>query len=318
MYRFVRGIPTVFSRWVTRIASLRARVDLPGYLRRDLEWWFDGESRIDVEGLADLASRLPAFEVDQGVPGGPHPLEIERSGRGVCRHRAKWTFRKLVELGYEARYVSGTQAGSRVPHTWAAVRLDGKWWAFETMAAVTESCLREPSQYRPSHSIGFDTLELHVPTSLRHTFRLLILTFAALLDPVLRWLTRQSEAARGLSIFLTAMRRRGATDSLCWPEPLLDAFHPDEVRDLARAARSRRHWSRSVELCEQGVSHRLVFGFTGNDPDNYDAMITHPAPGAVIDDVSARPGFVPVCAVEPLTGRHFVYSGFERWVVPND
>src|SRR5258708_3269033 len=63
------------------------------------------------------------------------PEEFERNKRGDCEDFALWTWRQLINMGYNARYVLGTYDGPGTTHAWVVYEDDG-WFLIEPLAAL--------------------------------------------------------------------------------------------------------------------------------------------------------------------------------------
>jgi len=62
------------------------------------------------------------------------------TGEGVCNCFTQLFNLLLASLGYETRYVRGSyinRDGTRLPHSWSAVRLDGTWYFFDTQVEAS-------------------------------------------------------------------------------------------------------------------------------------------------------------------------------------
>ena len=77
------------------------------------------------------------------------PEDFEKSRAGDCDCAAIWTWRQLVEMGYEARYVVGTAGSNNGGHAWVHLKLGEEWHLVEPMAA--RGGLRFPAIYTFRH-----------------------------------------------------------------------------------------------------------------------------------------------------------------------
>jgi hypothetical protein len=88
---------------------------------RPFEYYLERTSTVDLDDLDDLASWLRGctYTSDLAEFGTPdlwqHPVDFERRRRGDCDDHALWAWRKLIELGYSAKLVSGSRG---VGHLW--------------------------------------------------------------------------------------------------------------------------------------------------------------------------------------------------------
>lgn len=96
----------------------------------DFTWYFEGESRVQVQTLAEVVDWLRGCTyahddtVFQTEDYWQHPLTFERFRVGDCEDFALWAWRKLTRLGYDAEFVAGhSQVSSchRSGHAWVHV-----------------------------------------------------------------------------------------------------------------------------------------------------------------------------------------------------
>ena len=128
----IRWVP-VDDPW-ERVESRFSLQSLGSGARYDFSWFFEGESAVPVGSLHDLRNWLRGcryvsdphlfHERDYWQ----HPRTFEQLKRGDCEDFAIWSWRKLVELGYDADLVFGrclpSGAGER-GHAWVIFRQDG-------------------------------------------------------------------------------------------------------------------------------------------------------------------------------------------------
>lgn len=137
---------------------------------RDFTWYFEGESAVKVTSIEDVQNWLLECEyasdmhVFQRSDYWQHPRTFEHLRKGDCEDHALWAWRKLVELGHDAEFVSGHQlAASRVSdedsgHAWVVIRRDDELVLFEAAAKSRDSMLRPlnagvRAEYRPEFGI---------------------------------------------------------------------------------------------------------------------------------------------------------------------
>ena len=125
-----------------------------------------------------------------GVPGyWLHPRFFERLRRGDCEDFALWTWRQLLAMGLDARFVLGRCGrGDRPNHAWVTFSDSQTHYLFETTSRRRRKLSRlEILRYKPSHSVSLREGKLvwhdHEPRSHRWTTPELFATFARL--PVL-------------------------------------------------------------------------------------------------------------------------------------
>ena len=59
------------------------------------------------------------------------PENFEQTRKGDCDDFALWTWRQLLDLGYEARFVCGAHGRYGTGHAWVEFMKDGKWFLIE-------------------------------------------------------------------------------------------------------------------------------------------------------------------------------------------
>ena len=93
------------------------------------------------------------------------PAEFEESRRGDCDDHAVWAWKKLVDLGYEARLAIGDMGG--IGHCWINIRSNGKWYVFETTSKYSRELLlpvKWADDYWPEYTIDADHYYEHAPS----------------------------------------------------------------------------------------------------------------------------------------------------------
>jgi hypothetical protein len=160
--------------WVARLARrLRGRTQPPadpwtpipqrvphshfGAGARDFRWYFEGESRVSVEGLEELCQWLLECEYvrDRELfmerDFWQHPRTFEHVRKGDCEDHALWAWRKLVELGYHAELVSGEvirEDGTRISHVWVLYSHHGEHFLLETTASSRDAMIHPVTAVR--------------------------------------------------------------------------------------------------------------------------------------------------------------------------
>ncbi|MEZ4703087.1 MAG: hypothetical protein R2834_22355 [Rhodothermales bacterium] len=116
--------------------------------RHPFSWYFSGSLSDSVRSIDDVRQWVLdcdyARDVDQfdAVDYWQHPLLFERKRVGDCEDFSLWTWRRLVELGYDAEFVAGwiqSDDCTRVGHTWVMLR-DGD------EALLFDPVIREPER----------------------------------------------------------------------------------------------------------------------------------------------------------------------------
>jgi hypothetical protein len=110
--------------------------------RRDFNWYFEGESAVQVRSIGEVQEWLLgcAYVSDpnlfQEADFWQHPCTFEQLRKGDCEDFSLWAWRKLVRLGYDAEFVAGrcVQPGCAETdhgHTWVVFRENGAVYLFD-------------------------------------------------------------------------------------------------------------------------------------------------------------------------------------------
>jgi hypothetical protein len=112
--------------------------------RQDFALYFEGESSVLVRSIDDIVSWLLECEYVSDADlfdkkdYWQHPSVFEQLRRGDCEDFALWTWRKLVEIGYEAEFHVGRVICETEPdhrqHAWVVYRTEGTEFLFEPAA----------------------------------------------------------------------------------------------------------------------------------------------------------------------------------------
>ncbi|GIV62553.1 MAG: hypothetical protein KatS3mg044_1419 [Rhodothermaceae bacterium] len=106
----------------------------------DFAWYLTGTSRVRVHTLDDLLSWLRDCQYRRdpdlflSADYWQHPLTFEQIRQGDCEDFALWTWRKLLELGFEAEFVTGRcRSGNNTfaGHAWIHIHHDGPCRLFD-------------------------------------------------------------------------------------------------------------------------------------------------------------------------------------------
>ena len=85
-----------------------------------------------------------------------HPRDFEATRKGDCDCFALWTWRQLVELGYDARFVVGWAGYGRRSHAWVTYQADGRRYLVEPTAARWAKLPRLVTMmYEPAASVSW-------------------------------------------------------------------------------------------------------------------------------------------------------------------
>jgi len=113
--------------------------------RQDFALYFEGESSVLIHSVDDIVSWLLDCEYVSDTDlfdkkdYWQHPTVFEQLRRGDCEDFALWTWRKLVEIGYEAEFHVGRVVCDAEPdadrqHAWVVYRADDMEFLFEPAA----------------------------------------------------------------------------------------------------------------------------------------------------------------------------------------
>lgn len=131
-------------------------------------WYFEGESTVDVASVDELCDWLLGCEqvrdpdLFHEADYWQHPATFEQLRKGDCEDFALWAWRKLIEMGIDARFFTGRRVD--VPegswHAWVVFRKDGLEYLLESIAPSREEMVRPldevRSRYVPHFSVGKD------------------------------------------------------------------------------------------------------------------------------------------------------------------
>ena len=82
------------------------------------------------------------------------PEEFEKTRQGDCDDFALWTWRQLLGLGYDARFVVGRAGRYGAGHAWVSFRVHDRIFIVESLLARYRKFPRlETLRYRPSISV---------------------------------------------------------------------------------------------------------------------------------------------------------------------
>lgn len=149
-----------FSRWLLRTLPQEnpwKRFPSPVPLgifgmgaRRDFNWYFEGESTVDVRSIEEIKGWLLQCEyvsdpdLFREADFWQHPCTFEQLKKGDCEDFSLWAWRKLVRLGYDVEFVAGrcmlpgcSEHGHG--HTWLVYRDKGATYVFDPI-------IRDPAQ----------------------------------------------------------------------------------------------------------------------------------------------------------------------------
>jgi hypothetical protein len=90
------------------------------------------------------------------------PEEFEQTRKGDCDCFALWTWREVMALGYEARFVIGRAGRYRQGHAWVQFSKDGKDFLLEPTAARAGNTIPRLStlRYHPKFSVAWNGTDI--------------------------------------------------------------------------------------------------------------------------------------------------------------
>ncbi len=131
-------------------------------------WYFEGESTVQVSSVDELCDWLRGCEQvrDPELFHEPdywqHPATFEQLRKGDCEDYALWAWRKLIEMGFDARFFTGRRNDSPDDswHAWVVFPIGRVDHLLETLAPERADMVRPleevRSQYVPHFSVGKD------------------------------------------------------------------------------------------------------------------------------------------------------------------
>lgn len=133
-------------------------------------WYFTQESTVGVTTIQEVVEWLIGCQYvpDEDIFGQrdywQHPHDFERLRQGDCEDHALWAWRKLIELGIEARLFIGlwaSQVGRPAAlHAWVTYESDGVAYLVETTRkrgdAMIDEVAERRADYCPHFSVGGD------------------------------------------------------------------------------------------------------------------------------------------------------------------
>ena len=86
------------------------------------------------------------------------PEEFERRKAGDCEDFALWTWRQLLSMGYDARFIGGSCGRYGDGHAWVEYSQDGKWFLLEPLYCRFGFTMPRLStlRYEPRVSVSWD------------------------------------------------------------------------------------------------------------------------------------------------------------------
>jgi len=128
--------------------------------RRTFEWYFEGESTVPVDTVEAIQQWLLGCtyacdpDLFNEADFWQHPRTFEQMRRGDCEDFALWTWRKLVQLGFDAEFVAGrcpTWDGPPKGHAWVHLREQGVTTLFDPILRYPAAMLRPLSEVQDAY-----------------------------------------------------------------------------------------------------------------------------------------------------------------------
>jgi hypothetical protein len=111
--------------------------------RRHFSWYLEGRSESEMACVDEMKTWLASCQyISDDVLFNErdvwqHPLTFERLKKGDCEDFSLWTWRQLVEKGYDAEFVAGWSihpGGEYKGHTWVIYKDEGTSYLFDAVA----------------------------------------------------------------------------------------------------------------------------------------------------------------------------------------
>ncbi len=86
------------------------------------------------------------------------PEDFEKRKQGDCEDFALWTWRQMLNMGYEARFIGGSAGRYGDGHAWVEYFQDGKWFLLEPLWCRVGCTIPRLSTlgYKPRISVSWD------------------------------------------------------------------------------------------------------------------------------------------------------------------
>ena len=131
----------------------------------EMSWYLKGPSTVEVANIEELCSWLREceyvsdLELFQETDFWQHPSTFELLKKGDCEDYALWTWRKLLELGFEAEFMIGrtVRTAGQGYHAWVIYRDDRKDYLIDPVFTGTEKMILPlvlaKAEYFPVYSV---------------------------------------------------------------------------------------------------------------------------------------------------------------------
>lgn len=117
------------------------------------------EVRTFLAGCRYVSDQVQFNKKDYWMP----PEQFEERRKGDCDDFALWTWRQLLAMGYDSRFVVGRAGRYGDGHAWVTFTENSQTFLVEPMVAWLEPKLPRLStlRYQPGISVGWDGKRLH-------------------------------------------------------------------------------------------------------------------------------------------------------------
>ncbi len=90
------------------------------------------------------------------------PEDFEKRKKGDCEDFALWTWRQLLAMGYDARFIGGAAGRYGSGHAWVEYFRDDKWYLLEPQYCTIGEAMPRLStlRYEPKLSVSWDGKKL--------------------------------------------------------------------------------------------------------------------------------------------------------------
>ena len=122
------------------------------------------------------------------------PEEFEQRKKGDCEDFALWTWRQLIDLGYDARFIGGSAGRYGDGHAWVEYFKDGKCFLLEPLCCGVGYSIPRLStlRYEPRISVSWDGKTLRYFSHKKPASRIGWKTLALLIPEYLVFWSSQS------------------------------------------------------------------------------------------------------------------------------
>jgi hypothetical protein len=90
------------------------------------------------------------------------PEDFEKRKKGDCEDFALWTWRQLLAMGYDARFIGGSAGRYGSGHAWVEYLSEGKWYLLEPQYSIVGEAMPRllTLRYEPRFSVSWDGAKL--------------------------------------------------------------------------------------------------------------------------------------------------------------